>query len=238
MATTSSHQISTTTAFLDYEACNLGTSKGTSVLEIMVVFEKASSHLIGFAIGHNLTTRWRQDDNDGHYVFVVGDNLTTRYKINGKMGEERKEMVAIKIVRAIKKYREAAMIKIDVLQQLGKHDKGGNRCVQIRNWFDYRNHICIMKDEKVGYSNTVNYTGKNLALVCDQEDQGGPCCKDRDDRDDSVDREDSSVEGLRILVNDFNLDADRKPIETMKKKEVRNSKKMVSGKRQKQFDLH
>ena len=40
---------------------------------------------------------------------------------------ERKEMVAIKIVRGIKKYREAAMIEIEVLQQLGKHDKGGNR---------------------------------------------------------------------------------------------------------------
>lgn len=40
---------------------------------------------------------------------------------------ERKEMVAIKIVRGIKKYREAAMIEVDVLQQLGKHDKGGNR---------------------------------------------------------------------------------------------------------------
>lgn len=41
--------------------------------------------------------------------------------------KERKEMVAIKIVRGIKKYREAAMIEIEVLQQLGKHDKGGNR---------------------------------------------------------------------------------------------------------------
>lgn len=40
---------------------------------------------------------------------------------------ERKEMVAIKIVRGIKKYREAAMIEIDMLQQLGKHDKGGSR---------------------------------------------------------------------------------------------------------------
>ncbi|KAJ9568313.1 hypothetical protein OSB04_004279 [Centaurea solstitialis] len=85
------------------------------------------------------------------------------YKIHGKMGEgtfgqvlecwdkERKEMVAIKIVRGIKKYREAAMIEIDVLQQLGKHDKGGNRCVQLRNWFDYRNHICIVF-EKLGPS--------------------------------------------------------------------------------------
>ena len=40
---------------------------------------------------------------------------------------ERKEMVAIKIVRGIKKYREAAMIEVDVLQQLGKHDKNGTR---------------------------------------------------------------------------------------------------------------
>lgn len=36
-------------------------------------------------------------------------------------------MVAIKIVRGIKKYREAAMIEIDMLQQLGKHDKNGAR---------------------------------------------------------------------------------------------------------------
>ncbi|XP_064947431.1 serine/threonine-protein kinase AFC2-like isoform X3 [Musa acuminata AAA Group] len=60
-------------------------------------------------------------------------------------------MVAIKIVRSIKKYREAAMIEVDVLQHLGKHDKTGNRCVQIRNWFDYRNHICIVF-EKLGPS--------------------------------------------------------------------------------------
>uniref|UniRef100_A0A803QXJ0 dual-specificity kinase n=1 Tax=Cannabis sativa TaxID=3483 RepID=A0A803QXJ0_CANSA len=84
-------------------------------------------------------------------------------KIQSKMGEgtfgqvlecwdrEKKEMVAIKIVRGIKKYREAAMIEIEVLQQLGKHDKNGNRCVQLRNWFDYRNHICIVF-EKLGPS--------------------------------------------------------------------------------------
>ena len=43
--------------------------------------------------------------------------------------KERKEMVAIKVVRGIKKYREATMIEVDMLQQLGKHDKGGNRWV-------------------------------------------------------------------------------------------------------------
>ncbi|GAA0138613.1 non-receptor serine/threonine protein kinase [Lithospermum erythrorhizon] len=105
----------------------------------------------------------RADDKDGHYMFELGENLTSRYKIHAKMGEgtfgqvlecwdrQRKEMVAIKIVRGVSKYREAAMIEIDMLQQLGKHDKGGNRCVQIRNWFDYRNHICIVF-EKLGPS--------------------------------------------------------------------------------------
>jgi dual-specificity kinase len=77
----------------------------------------------------------REDDKDGHYVFAVGDNLTPRYKINAKMGEgtfgqvlecwdkERKEMVAIKIIRGIKKYRDAAMIEIGMLEQLGKYDE-------------------------------------------------------------------------------------------------------------------
>ncbi|GMP50686.1 hypothetical protein CsSME_00017207 [Camellia sinensis var. sinensis] len=67
------------------------------------------------------------------------------------LDNERKEIVAIKIVRSINKYREAAMIEIDVLQKLSRHDIGGTRCVQIRNWFDYRNHVCIVF-EKLGPS--------------------------------------------------------------------------------------
>ncbi|KAJ8772268.1 hypothetical protein K2173_027445 [Erythroxylum novogranatense] len=122
-----------------------------------------SNSLFVKGVDRNGSPPWRDDDKDGHYMFALGENLTSRYKIHSKMGEgtfgqvlecwdrERKEMVAIKIVRGIKKYRDAAMIEIEVLQQLGKHDKGGNRCVQIRNWFDYRNHICIVF-EKLGPS--------------------------------------------------------------------------------------
>ena len=40
---------------------------------------------------------------------------------------EKKEVVAIKVVRSIHKYREAAMIEIDVLQRLARHDVGGTR---------------------------------------------------------------------------------------------------------------
>ncbi|KAK2982617.1 hypothetical protein RJ640_014996 [Escallonia rubra] len=105
----------------------------------------------------------RDDDRDGHYVFSLGENLTPRYKILGKMGEgtfgrvlecwdrQTREYVAVKVVRSIRKYRDAAMIEVDVLQQLAKNDIGLSRCVQIRNWFDYRNHICIVF-EKLGPS--------------------------------------------------------------------------------------
>ncbi|XP_031104098.1 serine/threonine-protein kinase AFC3 [Ipomoea triloba] len=105
----------------------------------------------------------RDDDRDGHYVFSLGENLTPRYKILSKMGEgtfgrvlecwdrQTREYAAIKVVRSIKKYREAAMIEVKVLQRLSENDTGNSHCVQMRSWFDYRNHICIVF-EKLGPS--------------------------------------------------------------------------------------
>jgi len=114
------------------------------------------SSLLPKGVARNASPPWREDDKDGHYIFAVGENLTSRYKIYKKIGEgtfgqvlecwdrERKEMVAIKIVRSVKKYSDAAMIEIDVLQKLARNDAAGKHCVQIRNWFDYRSHICIV----------------------------------------------------------------------------------------------
>ncbi|KAL9247893.1 hypothetical protein vseg_021273 [Gypsophila vaccaria] len=116
----------------------------------------------------NVVTRyvsppWRDDDREGHYVFSVGDNLTSRYKILSQMGEgtfgrvlecldlQTQEVVAIKVVRSNSRYRDGAMIEIDILRHLAEHDKVGSHCVQIRSWFDYRNHICIVF-EKLGPS--------------------------------------------------------------------------------------
>ncbi|KAG2652043.1 hypothetical protein PVAP13_1NG329500 [Panicum virgatum] len=101
----------------------------------------------------------RDDDKDGHYVFAVLECWD----------KERKEMVAIKIIRGIKKYRDAAMIEIGMLEQLGKYDESRSSCVQIRNWFDYRNHICIVF-ERLGPSlydflRKNNYRSFPIALV-------------------------------------------------------------------------
>ncbi|KAF6169599.1 hypothetical protein GIB67_003967 [Kingdonia uniflora] len=104
----------------------------------------------------------RDDDREGHYVFSLGENLSPRYKILSKMGEgtfgrvlecwdrHTQELVAVKVIRSIRKYRDAAMFEIEMLEHLAKNG-GGSGCVQMRNWFDYRNHICIVF-EKLGPS--------------------------------------------------------------------------------------
>ncbi|CAN1785268.1 Serine/threonine-protein kinase AFC3 [Linum perenne] len=108
----------------------------------------------------HVTPPRRDDDREGHFVFSLGDNLTPRYKILSKMGEgtfgrvlecwdrKTREFVAIKVIRSIRKYRDAAMIEIDVLHRLARNDKSCSRCVQIQNWFDYRDHICITKNDR------------------------------------------------------------------------------------------
>ncbi|KAG0547035.1 hypothetical protein BDA96_01G044500 [Sorghum bicolor] len=76
------------------------------------------------------STPLREDDKYGRYVFAVGDNLTSRCTFGQVLecwDRERKEMVAIKITRGTKTYRDAAMIEIGILEQLGKYDKSRSR---------------------------------------------------------------------------------------------------------------
>lgn len=106
----------------------------------------------------------RPDDKDGHYEYELGENLTSRYKIMSKLGEgtfgrviecwdrERKEYCAIKIIRNVRKYRNAAMMELEVLKKLRANDPGDTRhCVRLLHWFEYRNHICMVF-ERLGLS--------------------------------------------------------------------------------------
>ncbi|KAL8209552.1 hypothetical protein R6Q57_006284 [Mikania cordata] len=67
------------------------------------------------------------------FYFLITDRILSKM-CEGTFGQvleclenEKKEPVAIKIVRSINKYREAAMIEIDVLQKFARHDVGGSR---------------------------------------------------------------------------------------------------------------
>jgi len=96
------------------------------------------------------------DDDEGHLLYQVGDILQSRYRIMGELGEgsfgkvvkcedmEMGKVLAIKIIKNVKKYREAAKLEVNVLSKLSKYDpKGEFRCVKMYDWFDYHGHICI-----------------------------------------------------------------------------------------------
>ncbi|CAO2828882.1 unnamed protein product [Amaranthus hypochondriacus] len=110
------------------------------------VHSKHPSHCVKGLV-HKASPPWRYDDKDGHYIFEIGENLTPRC-VSGQVlkcwDTKLRELVAIKITRSIKKFRDHAMKEIDVLEQLSRHYRHGNGCVQMRSWFDYRNHICIV----------------------------------------------------------------------------------------------
>ncbi|KAG5994938.1 hypothetical protein E4U54_002999 [Claviceps lovelessii] len=60
---------------------------------------------------------------------------------------KRNEAVAVKIIRSVQKYRDASRIELRVLATLKANDsENRNRCIHLRDCFDYRGHICIVMD--------------------------------------------------------------------------------------------
>lgn len=54
---------------------------------------------------------------------------------------------AIKIIRSVQKYRDASKIELRVLSTLAQNDaENRNKCIHLRDCFDFRNHICIVTD--------------------------------------------------------------------------------------------
>lgn len=57
------------------------------------------------------------------------------------------QLVAIKIIRSVQKYRDASRIELRVLATLKANDADNrNKCIHLRDCFDYRGHICIVMD--------------------------------------------------------------------------------------------
>ncbi|CAH8558286.1 unnamed protein product [Schistosoma turkestanicum] len=99
------------------------------------------------------------DDADGHLIYSIGDRLLNRYEIVKTLGEgtfgkvvECKDHVenrriALKIIKNVDKYREAAMLEINVLNFLNERSANVEHlCVTLLDWFDYHGHICLAFD--------------------------------------------------------------------------------------------
>ncbi|KAI7829372.1 kinase-like domain-containing protein [Gamsiella multidivaricata] len=99
------------------------------------------------------------DDKEGHYIVVPGEDLTSRYKIIRLLGQGTFGKVvecydrqtgmhcAIKIIRAVQKYRDASKIEARVLNTLKRSDpQNSYKCLHLNDCFDYRNHVCMVFD--------------------------------------------------------------------------------------------
>jgi dual-specificity kinase len=99
------------------------------------------------------------DDDDGHFIVVPDAHLTENYQISRLLGQgtfgkvvqardrKRNRLVAIKVIRSVQKYRDASRIELRVLATLKANDnENRNRCIHLRDCFDYRGHICIVMD--------------------------------------------------------------------------------------------
>ncbi|OCF43275.1 CMGC/CLK protein kinase [Kwoniella heveanensis CBS 569] len=99
------------------------------------------------------------DDSEGHYIVKPDDVIGGRYKIVRLLGQgtfgkvvearhiETRQKVAIKVIRAVQKYRDASKIEIRVLETLKKHDpRNDNKCIHLEEYFDFRNHPCLVSE--------------------------------------------------------------------------------------------
>lgn len=99
------------------------------------------------------------DDPEGHYIVKPDDVIANKYKIVRLLGQgtfgkvvearhiESRRKVAIKVIRAVQKYRDASKIEIRVLETLRKNDPGNeNKCIHLEEYFDFRNHPCLVSE--------------------------------------------------------------------------------------------
>ncbi|KZP31821.1 kinase-like protein [Athelia psychrophila] len=99
------------------------------------------------------------DDKEGHYIIVPDDMIARRYRTVRLLGQgtfgkvvecvdtTNNSRVAIKIIRAVPKYRDASKIEVRVLQKLKERDPmNKHKCIHLLHWFDHRNHICLVSE--------------------------------------------------------------------------------------------
>ncbi|XP_024863537.1 dual specificity protein kinase CLK2b isoform X1 [Kryptolebias marmoratus] len=96
-----------------------------------------------------------RDAENGHLIYRSGDVLGDRYEIVDTLGEgtfgrvvqcldhgREGRRIALKIIKSLEKYREAAKLEINVLEKI-RDPLNRHHCVQMLDWFNYYDHVCI-----------------------------------------------------------------------------------------------
>lgn len=97
-----------------------------------------------------------RDDEDGHLIYRAGDWLQNRYEIQSLLGEgtfgkclacydrKRDRVIALKIIKNIEKYREAAKLEVKVLMKIARKDPEQKKlCIELLSTFNHHGHICL-----------------------------------------------------------------------------------------------
>mmetsp|Transcript_35064 Transcript_35064/g.109575 ORF Transcript_35064/g.109575 Transcript_35064/m.109575 type:complete len:326 (+) Transcript_35064:84-1061(+) len=96
-------------------------------------------------------------DSEGHISSRI-DRITDRFLVEKQLDKgtfgavfraydrKHRDVVAIKVVRRVKRYVEDALIEVNILEKLCRMDKEGRFCVQMYKCFHYDHHFCIVTE--------------------------------------------------------------------------------------------
>lgn len=134
---------------------NSSKNKGSNVVPITTYAQKSSSKSRMSKALSTFRAPSVRDDADGHLIYHAGDMIQNRYKILATLGEgtfgrvvkvkdsESDQTMALKVIKNVEKYREAAKLEINALEKLAEKNATEHLCVKILDWFDYHGHYCI-----------------------------------------------------------------------------------------------
>ncbi|KAL8286372.1 hypothetical protein RQP46_004389 [Phenoliferia psychrophenolica] len=99
------------------------------------------------------------NDKEGHFIVRVGDKVGDKYTIRRPLGQgtfgkvvcavdrNTGKEVAIKVIRAVPKYREASKVEVKVLQLIKTRDSINEfKCIHLLETFDHKNHVCLVTE--------------------------------------------------------------------------------------------
>lgn len=137
--------------------CGQGSSKLKSVKDDQGRAERAEKRARMKAHLDRQAAGVLPDDDDGHLIFKKNDTLHGRWELREELGEgtfgrvvkaydkQKEKMRAVKIVRNVHKYRDAAYLEIKVLTKLKQLDPNGvHKIIQLVEHFDYHGHCCLV----------------------------------------------------------------------------------------------